>query len=57
VHDIADYLLSLMRDEKLRQKMGEAARNRVVEKFDYRIVARDFVQIVSERLEIPSNGH
>jgi len=57
VHDIADYLLSLMRDEKLRQKMGEAARNRVVEKFDYRIVAKDFVQIVSERLEIPSNGH
>ncbi|MEZ6120029.1 MAG: hypothetical protein R3C28_26150 [Pirellulaceae bacterium] len=35
VHDIADYLLTLMNDRALRQKMGEAGRNRVVERFDY----------------------
>jgi glycosyltransferase involved in cell wall biosynthesis len=57
VHDIAEYLLRLMADEKLRQRMGEAARKRVVEKFDYRIVARSFMQIASERLRIPSNVH
>lgn len=55
VPDIAEYLLKLMRDEKLRQRMGEAARKRVVEKFDYRFVARSFMQIASERLRIPSN--
>jgi len=47
VHDIAEYLLRLMTDKKLRQRMGEAARKRVVEKFDYRVVARSFMQIVS----------
>ncbi len=57
VHEIAEYLLRLMTDEKLRQKMGEAARKRVVEKFDYRIVARSFMEIASERLRIPSNVH
>jgi glycosyltransferase involved in cell wall biosynthesis len=57
VHDIAEYLLKLMTDEKLRQRMGEAARKRVVEKFDYRFVARSFIQIASERLRIPSNVH
>jgi glycosyltransferase involved in cell wall biosynthesis len=56
VHDIAEYLLRLMTDEKLRQRMGEAARKRVVERFDYRVVARSFMQIVSERLRIPSNA-
>ena len=56
VHDIAEYLLRLMTDEKLRQRMGEAARKRVVERFDYRVVARSFLQIVSERLRIPSNA-
>jgi glycosyltransferase involved in cell wall biosynthesis len=56
VHDIGEYLLRLMTDEKLRQRMGEAARKRIVERFDYRVVARSFMQIVSERLRIPSNA-
>jgi len=50
VHDIADYLLTLMQDEKLRRRMGEAGRRRVVENYDYRIVAKRFVQIISEKL-------
>jgi len=41
-----------MRDTDLRQRMGEAGRKRVVELFDYRQVARRFVQIVSDRLGI-----
>jgi glycosyltransferase involved in cell wall biosynthesis len=52
VHDIADHLLTLMQDEKLRRRMGEAGRKRVVENFDYRIVAKKFVQLVSEKLGV-----
>ena len=52
VHDIAKYLIKLMQDDKLRQKMGRAGRKRVVENYDYRIVAKKFVQIISERLGI-----
>ena len=52
VHDIADHLLALMQDEKLRRRMGEAGRKRVVENYDYRIVAKKFVQLISERLGV-----
>ncbi len=52
VHDIADYLLRLMKDPELRQKMGEAGRERVVKQYDYRVVAKKFVEIISERLGI-----
>jgi glycosyltransferase involved in cell wall biosynthesis len=52
VHDLADYLLKLMEDPELRRRMGEAGRKRAVEKFDYRVVAGDFVDIVSDRLGI-----
>jgi glycosyltransferase involved in cell wall biosynthesis len=41
-----------MKDRALRQRMGEAGRKRVVDLFDYRQVARRFVEIVSERLGI-----
>jgi glycosyltransferase involved in cell wall biosynthesis len=40
VHDIAKYLMDLMTDTALREKMGKAARERVVKNFDYRIVAK-----------------
>ncbi|OHB68504.1 MAG: glycosyl transferase family 1 [Planctomycetes bacterium RBG_13_62_9] len=52
VHDIADCLLELMQDAGLRKRMGEAGRKRVVENFDYRIIARQFVQIISDKLSI-----
>ena len=52
VHDIAQYLMKLMADEGLRRRMGEAARRHVVERFDYRVVARRFVQMVSDRLGV-----
>jgi len=52
IYDIANYLMDLMADSNLRRKMGEQARNRVVENYDYRVVAKKFVQIVSERLGI-----
>jgi glycosyltransferase involved in cell wall biosynthesis len=52
IHDIAKSLLRLMQDEPLRHRMGEAGRRRVVELFDYKVVARKFVEIVSRRLGI-----
>jgi glycosyltransferase involved in cell wall biosynthesis len=50
VHDVAEYLLRLMRDEDLRKRMGEAGRKRVVELFDHRQIARKLLRIVQERL-------
>ena len=52
VHDIADHLMTLMQDPVLRETMGNAGRKRVVEKFDYRVVAQRFVDLVSQRLGI-----
>jgi glycosyltransferase involved in cell wall biosynthesis len=52
VQDIAKYLLTLMNDENLRNKMGVAARKHVVENFDYRIVAQKFIAIMQDKLGI-----
>lgn len=53
VDDITEHLLALMRDAELRKRMGEAGRKRVVEHFDYRVVAEQFLSIVSKRLVAP----
>lgn len=52
VHDIAKYLMDLMQNPNLREKMGKEGRKRVVEKFDYRVIAKKFVEIISKRLGI-----
>ena len=52
VPNIANHLRTLMKDPALRQKMGAAGRVRVVEHFDYRVVARRFVEIIKQRLGI-----
>ena len=52
VPDIAEFLLKLMQDSAPRQRMGEAGRKHVVELFDYRQVAKQFVEIMSSRLGI-----
>jgi starch synthase len=52
IYDISDYLLKLMTNPELRQRMGEAGRKRVVESFDYRVVAQKFVDLVSQRLDV-----
>ena len=50
VEDIATGLLTLMNDTELRQKMGKAGRKRVVENFDYKIVAKKFIDIMNDKL-------
>lgn len=52
VDDIANYLMPLLTDASLRDKMGQAGRERVVKEFDYRVVAKRFVQIIHEKLGI-----
>ena len=52
VQDIAQHLLELMNNPDLREKMGKAARERVVNNFDYRVVAKRFVKIINEKLGI-----
>ena len=50
VQDIAKDLLTLMNDRNMRESMGKAGRERVVENFDYRIVAKRFLQIIQDKL-------
>jgi alpha-maltose-1-phosphate synthase len=52
IQDIAKYLLALMTDPALREKMGKAGRERVVTNYDYRVVAKRFVQIINDKLGI-----
>ncbi len=52
VTDIKDALVTLMGDAELRKKLGEGGRKRVVEHFDYRMVAAKFIRIVNERLNV-----
>jgi len=52
VPDIAKYMEMLMNDASLRDKLGKAGHERVVANFDYRVVAKKFLRIMSERLGI-----
>jgi glycosyltransferase involved in cell wall biosynthesis len=52
VHDIANYIMDLMGDAVLREQMGKEGRKHVVEHFDYRVIAKRFVKIISKRLGI-----
>jgi glycosyltransferase involved in cell wall biosynthesis len=52
VYDIADYLMKLMTDEQLRIRMGKAGRERTIKYFDYRVVAKRFIEIVTEKLNL-----
>jgi starch synthase len=52
VDDIAKYLLQLINNPSLRHKMGKAGRQRVVENFDYRLVAKRFVGLINQKLGI-----
>ena len=52
VHDIANYLMDLMQDAEQRKKMGETGRKRAIENYDYRVIAKRFVELVSDRLGI-----
>ncbi|MDP4292456.1 MAG: glycosyltransferase family 4 protein, partial [Bacteroidota bacterium] len=52
VKDLTCYLLQLINDAALREKMGKAGRERVVANFDYRVVAQKFVRLMNDKLGI-----
>jgi glycosyltransferase involved in cell wall biosynthesis len=52
VQEVADYLLQLMEDAELRRRMGAAGRKRALEQYDYRVIARRLVELVTDRLDI-----
>jgi starch synthase len=52
VKDLCQYLTELIADPNLRRQMGEAGRKRVVENFDYLVVAQKFLKIVKDKLGI-----
>jgi glycosyltransferase involved in cell wall biosynthesis len=52
IYDISDHLMALMNNPDLRNKMGEAGRDHVVKHFDYRVVAKRFLEILQDRLGI-----
>ncbi|HEY8780331.1 MAG TPA: glycosyltransferase family 4 protein [Mucilaginibacter sp.] len=52
VDDVASHLLELMNHPLLRLQLGKAGRKRATEKFDYMVVAKKFLKIVSRRLGI-----
>ena len=52
VHDIAEHLLKLIQDANLRRRLGEAGRQHVVEHFDYRTVARRFIDLATHQLGV-----
>ena len=45
--DIAEYLKLLLNDPELRARLGAAGRRRVVQLYDYRLVARRLVEVLS----------
>jgi alpha-maltose-1-phosphate synthase len=50
VPELAEHLHTLLNDPALRQRMGAAGRARVSELYDYRTVARRFVELVQTKL-------
>ncbi|MGN6179804.1 MAG: glycosyltransferase family 4 protein [Mucilaginibacter sp.] len=52
VEDIAAGLLKLMNSPSLRLELGKAARKHTIQKFDYRVVAQQFVNILERKLLI-----
>ena len=52
IQDLCQYFEELIESDELRQSLGSAARKFVVDHFDYRVVARRFTEIISQRLGI-----
>lgn len=56
VDDIAAGLLKLMNRPLLRRELGKAARKHIIQQFDYRVVAKQFVNILERKLLLNNNG-
>ena len=52
IDEIADYLLRLLQNPDLREKMGEKGRKHAVKNFEYHDIAKQMTEIIKERLNI-----
>jgi glycosyltransferase involved in cell wall biosynthesis len=52
IADLASHLLLLMQQPEERLRLGRNGRRRAVSMFDYRVVAKQFVEIVQRKLGI-----
>jgi len=52
VPDLSEHLAALLASPELRARLGEGGRKRAVELYDYRRVARQFVEIVQRKLNL-----
>jgi glycosyltransferase involved in cell wall biosynthesis len=52
IGDIANFFVRLMNDKELCDRLGKAGRKRIVEQFNYKIVARKFVDIIHRRFGV-----
>lgn len=52
VDELAEYLLRLLKDQELREKMGKAAREHAVATFEYHKVATRMTEVIKGRLKI-----
>ncbi len=52
VDDLAEYLLKLLEDDALRQRMGENGRRNAVENFDCKVTALMLARAIEKKLEL-----
>jgi alpha-maltose-1-phosphate synthase len=52
IDDLAEYLLLLLTDDERREAMGRAARQHVIDNFDYRKLAGQMTQTIKSRLNL-----
>ena len=52
IDQLADYLLKLLKNPDLREKMGKQAREHAVKNFDYRYTARQMTDIIKAKLKL-----
>jgi len=51
IPEIAEYMSLLMNDPEMRDRLGRAGRARVVENYDYMVVARKYLDLIQRVLE------
>ncbi|VVB77669.1 Trehalose synthase [uncultured archaeon] len=52
VNDLAKYTLMLLKDAKLREEMGRAAREHAVKNFDYKVTSKKMLDVIKDKLQL-----
>jgi len=52
VEDLRKYTLKLLTDDRLRERMGQRAREHAVNNFDYKITSKKMLDVIKEKLNL-----